>query len=629
MASYFAGNGMKKVALVFVLAVFVPSLVLAWLAVRSLRDQQFLLEKQQSLLYQGQADSLARDAQELLAEYQRSFTAATMALLRDQNPQELSKTFDEVLRKEWPMAQVGFVVTLAGNILSPSPSSTPEARTFFSCNSRFLANRESAEVYWNQKGAPLNAPSELKKVQGTGYLDKSEPATSSGLYDSLKNSSLNSLNNKLQARAVVPQQALQNLDAAPTKSSANQKQVAEEAGNFSKVAPSETEFRQLIGEANQGTLARFVDDKLNVLFWCRAASASQLVFGAQLALPRLSAGLQQRIEQLEPAPQNQICLAILDDKARPVAKSNPALKANWKRPFVATEIGEELPHWEAAVYLLNPTALARSAQTIKLTLGLLIVVLIVAIGSGSWLIVSDLNRQLHLARQKTDFVSNVSHELKTPLTSIRMFSELLAEGRVADPERQRSYLSIITAEAARLTRLINNVLDFARIDRGEKKYQFENCDLVGVVRETVATYQPQLEASGFHFSSELPSSPVWVKGDRDSLAQVIVNLLSNAEKYADSRKEIDLELRQLTSPLPYAELKVKDRGLGVPKGSEQKIFEQFYRAHDSLNSGIQGSGLGLTLARQVARAHGGEVVYEPRSGGGSCFCLRLPISNPA
>ena len=202
---------------------------------------------------------------------------------------------------------------------------------------------------------------------------------------------------------MVPQQALQNLDAAPDKPGSQLKQVAEETGNYSKVAPSETEFRQLIGEANEGTLARFVDDKLNVLFWCRAASASQLVFGAQLALPRLSAGLQQRIEQLEPALQNQICLAILDDKARPVAKSNPALKANWKRPFVATEIGEELPHWEAAVYLLNPTALARSAQTIKLTLGLLIIVLVVAIGSGSWLIVSDLNRQLHLARQKTRF----------------------------------------------------------------------------------------------------------------------------------------------------------------------------------------------------------------------------------
>jgi len=120
-----------------------------------------------------------------------------------------------------------------------------------------------------------------------------------------------------------------------------------------------------------------------------------------------------------------------------------------------------------------------------------------------------------------------------------------------------------------------------------------------------------------------------VSGDRDALAQIIVNLLSNAEKYSDGQKEILLELRQKTDPLPHVEVKVSDRGMGVPKGCEEKIFEQFYRAHDSLNSGIQGSGLGLTLARQIARAHGGEVVYEARAGGGSCFTLRLPIiQNP-
>src|SRR5207244_7117797 len=113
-----------------------------------------------------------------------------------------------------------------------------------------------------------------------------------------------------------------------------------------------------------------------------------------------------------------------------------------------------------AMYLLDPKALARSAHTIKLTLGLLIGVLLFAIGAGSWLIVSDLNRQLRLARQKTDFVSNVSHELKTPLTSIRMFSELLAEGRVNDPTKQRSYRGIITAENGRLTRLTKNGHDF-------------------------------------------------------------------------------------------------------------------------------------------------------------------------
>jgi len=611
---------MKKVALVFVLAVFVPSLVLAWLAVRSLRDQQFLLERQQSLLYQGVADAMVKEIQDLVADYQRGFIDKASALLRDHPPQDLAKNFDEVLRKDWPPAQVGFVVTLSGTILCPRPQG-PDAQTFLTCNSRFLANRESAEVYWSPKGA-ANAPTELKKQTPASSSERNEPAGNSSPYD-LKSSFLNSI--KSQSRAVVPQQAYAKDEQLQSKPGPQTKQMAEESGNISKVTPSETEFRQLIGEASDGKLARFVDDKLNLLFWYRPPREPQLVFGAQLALPRLIAALQQLMGQFEPALRDQICVAVLDDKAKPAVKSVTGFKANWKRPFVATEIGEELPHWEAAVYLLDPKALARSANTIKWTLGLLISALVLAIGIGSWLIVADLNRHLMIARQKTDFVSNVSHELKTPLTSIRMFSELLAEGRVANAERQRSYLNIITAETARLTRLINNVLDFARMDRGEKKYQFQKCDLTQVVRETVQSYRPQLEANGFQVECQIPEMEVWVNGDHDALAQVIVNLLSNAEKYSDSHKEIALEVTRQNSPLPYVEIKIKDRGMGVPKESAEKIFEQFYRAHDSLNSGIQGSGLGLTLARQIARAHGGEVVYERRDGGGSCFSLRLPV----
>src|SRR5206468_7957580 len=166
------------------------------------------------------------------------------------------------------------------------------------------------------------------------------------------------------------------------------------------------------------------------------------------------------------------------------ALSRGNFQANWKRPFVATEIGEVLPHWEVAVYLLNPARLTQSAQTLKLTLGLLIATLVLAIGVGGWLIVLDLNRQLTLARRKTDFVSNVSHELKTPLTSIRMFSELLAEGRVTDKEKQRSYFHIITAEAARLTRLLINALDFSRMERGHKKSNFALADPDAVARAT-------------------------------------------------------------------------------------------------------------------------------------------------
>jgi signal transduction histidine kinase len=231
-----------------------------------------------------------------------------------------------------------------------------------------------------------------------------------------------------------------------------------------------------------------------------------------------------------------------------------------------------------------------------------------------------LKRQLTLARQKTDFVSNVSHELKTPLTSIRMFSELLADNRVEDPARQRQFLRIITAETARLTRLINNVLDFARMERGEKTYKMERFDLRTVVQDICTTYRPHLEEHGFKFECETSDLATFVRGDRDAIAQVLVNLLSNAEKYSGEKKEIRVELNG-------EGVRVLDRGLGVPKGCEDKIFAQFFRAHDSLASGIEGSGLGLTLAQQIVRAHGGSLLYEPRAEGGSCFVVRIPHEN--
>lgn len=613
---------MKKVALVFVLAVFVPSLVLAWLAVRTLRDQQFLLERQQSLLYQGIADAQAKAVQDALAEDQRGFGAEVAALAGKGNPRDVATSFDDLLRRDWALAQVGFTVTLAGDILAPSPYGRAEARKFYTDNGRFLASRETVEVYSNQKQASAgqNLANNAVVLNNSSVVNTQPPFSSSSLAQNERNADFSKRygGNKLQQpRNVYPQQQGGAFQKAPAPED-NQQQL-------SKLAASEAEFRQLIGEDTEGALARFVDNRLNVIFWCRPQNDPQLVFGAQLSLAQLIETLRPVVQEIEPALRTEICVALLDDTAKPVALSHPGFRANWKRPFVATEIGEILPHWEVAVYLLNPARLTQSAHTLQLTLGLLISLLLVAIGAGSWLIVADLNRQLRLARQKTDFVSNVSHELKTPLTSIRMFSELLAEGRVKDPEKQRSYLGIITAETARLTRLINNVLDFARIERGEKKYKFQACDLANVVRETAETYRPNLEANGFRFECALPDSAVMVNGDRDALAQVVVNLLSNAEKYSASHKEVALRLRQQECPLPYVEVQVLDRGLGVPPGCAEKIFEQFYRAHDSLSSGIQGSGLGLTLARQIARAHGGDLVYEPREGGGSCFSLRLPL----
>jgi signal transduction histidine kinase len=635
---------MRKVALVFIVAVFVPSLVLAWLGVRSLRDQQYVLERQQSLLYQGSADALARQAGNVLADRQREFAQQVETLLADdRKTKDIPHSFDDRLRANWPFAEVGFVVNLKGDILCPTPPScAPAAAVFYAENSKFLGNRESAEVFWNAanslKVVDNNTPNQAPPPQ-----EAQQPATN-----------VEESSSKIATQSAYNNARKDNKDIFPTKAQMMRSVMPQNQGvvspgqndfaNYSKVASSEAEFRQLVGDSTEGTVARFLEDKLHVLLWYRSPSDPSMVFGVQASLPRLKDALKQVVQDLDPGLTNEAVAVLLDDMARPVSVSRTGFQAPWKHPFVATEIGEALPHWEMAVYLVDPAKLMRSAHTLRLTLGLLIAVLLLAIAVGSWLIVADLNRHLTLARQKTDFVSNVSHELKTPLTSIRMFSELLAEGRVTEPDRQRSYLNIITAEAARLTRLINNVLDFSRLERGEKKYNMQPCDLAALVRETIETYRPHLESIGFTLSCEwlgsaaaitagattqaqpLPDGVnIPVKGDRDALAQIIVNLLSNAEKYSGERKEIVVQVACQTEPLPHVDVRVLDRGMGVPGGCEEKIFEQFYRAHDSLSSGIQGSGLGLTLARQIARAHGGEVLYRARAGGGSCFILRLPV----
>ena len=743
---------MKKVALVFVVAVLLPSLVLAWLAVRSLRDQQFLLERQQSLLDQRVTDALAQNISGYLAQRQQEFAAQVESLAANRDAQTLAAQFDNQIRQRWPLAEVGFCVTASGKILSPSPNARPEAQLFRLDNGGFLGNREPVEVYLNANNAIVgggnpgannvlnysrgqanqssfafnnataNSAAEAPTRQQQQLKPSGQPATlagnnspsrrgggGGGFGGGANNSSRNlpaqsdspaisfyadSISSNAQQKqelatakglsaptpaATLPSQQLAFDETAAKKDAASQPQTQNalnyktaqtrkvspqsqiyqapertktEAGadepqnNLSKAIPAEAEFRQLIGEQTDGMLARFLQNKLKLMFWHRLGAEPDLIFGAQLNLDRVVDGLRGLI-QPDPALQNEICLALLDDNAKPVVVSRANFQANWKRPFVATEIGDALPHWEVVVYLINPAALTQAAQTTRLMLGMLIAVLVLAIGVGSWLIVRSLNAELKLARQKTDFVSNVSHELKTPLTSIRMFSELLAEQRVSDTAKQRSYLNIITAEAGRLTRLINNVLDFSRMERGEKKYNFQPCDLAAVVRGIEQTFRPHLEAGGFKFTCELPDAPVPVRGDADALSQIIVNLLSNAEKYSPGSagilpassslptrrqdagapgKEITLQLAQRESPLPHAEIKVLDRGAGIPRGSEEKIFEKFYRAHDSLSSGVQGSGLGLTIARQIARAHGGDVAYEPREGGGSCFVLRLPIS---
>ncbi len=579
---------MRKVALVFVLAVFAPSLVLAWLAVRSARDQQIVVAQQQTLLYQGVADALAKEVRDFMSERQREFAQIVEELRRDHSSAELSGRFDALCVVACPSAEVGFTVNADGTVLSPSLFDRPAARQFRLNNDRFLGSCESVEVYWNSPKGAVN-------------LSKLDAKATSG-------SSLGSSATK----------------NAPPEIPKNSKFVLlkEKSDPGSTIAPDAAEFKELIGDAFEGTIARFLQNKLTVMLWYRSVREPELIYGAQLNLSNIVAGLQPVIHIPETF-RADAKVALINDAGKVVAG-----ESGGQRPIITTEVGHVLPHWKIGLYLNSPEVLTRSAKSVRLVITLSVVAMIVAIGLGSALIVVDLKQQLALARQKTDFVSNVSHELKTPLTSIRMFSELLGEEKVADEKQRKQFLQIIGSETARLTRLINNVLDFARMERGEKEYRFMRCHLRDLVRETVELYRPQLEASGFQVNVALPPSTVEVNGDCDALAQVLVNLLSNAEKYAADGKEVTIQLttdESASGGNRLIELRVLDRGPGVPRDCEEKIFEQFYRAHDSLSSGIQGSGLGLTLARQIARAHHGDLRYQPRPGGGSCFVMTMSL----
>jgi signal transduction histidine kinase len=606
---------MRKFALIFVLAVFLPSIVLGWLALDSLRNQEFVFDRQQELLLQGTSDTLAERIRGFLGEKQNEFG--------NQVDQLASGTdvvaFDERVRAMWPAATVGFVVTLDGKLVAPSAKGNGPAQRFLEANSRFLTNAESAEVY-QQPSQPTPQPVVGNYEPESQRSANSELAKSSAGKPQRKDEGAEPAQQKAKAFEPIDSTAKVPGAAPPLSVPSSQRMIARSVNpqkelkqsdtSISNVLPAEAEFHQLIGTAMSGSVARFVGNELFVIFWHRTTVNPKLVFGAEVNLNRFTKDFEHLILPDYDLAKT-VCVALLDDKGKPVVTTMPRFATNWKRPFVATEVGEVLPHWEIGVYLLNPAAANQIATTVQRSVGATIVLLLFAIGIGSWLIWRDLGRQIRLARQKTDFVSNVSHELKTPLTSIRIFSELLAKN--PDPDRQKRYSEIIVNESSRLTRLINNVLDFARMDRGETKYEREVFDLNALVRETLTNFRPNFASDGVD-SSSLP-----VHGNRDAVAQVLLNLLSNAEKYGDGR--IDVTTRRSENGL--ATVQVSDRGPGVPHGSEEKIFEQFYRAHNSLSSGIQGAGLGLTLARRIARANGGDVIYEPHPGGGSQFSIKL------
>lgn len=234
----------------------------------------------------------------------------------------------------------------------------------------------------------------------------------------------------------------------------------------------------------------------------------------------------------------------------------------------------------------------------------------------------NVSKEMALARLKSDFVSNVSHELRTPLALIRLYAETLELGRLTTPEKHQEYYQIMRKESERLTALINNILDFSRIEAGRKEYDFRETDLRELVRNTLDSYRYQIEQHGFTYEERIEDVPP-MRVDREAMARSLLNLVNNALKYSQDRKYIGVNLYRDNGAV---KLEVVDHGIGIPSQEQDKIFEKFYRVGDPLVHNTKGSGLGLPLVRHIVQAHGGEVTVDSAPGRGSKFTIALPVT---
>lgn len=266
---------------------------------------------------------------------------------------------------------------------------------------------------------------------------------------------------------------------------------------------------------------------------------------------------------------------------------------------------------------------ARSNFLINLSLSALLSIMLLG---GLVVALRTVARESKLNQMKSDFVSNVSHELRTPLASIRVFSEFLRLGRARDAEKVAEYGEYIETESRRLTLLINNILDFAKIESGSKTYEFVRGDVEEVLAGCLRTFAVRLSHGYREIRYEEPVEPVpSVRMDPDALVQAFCNLLENADKYSENSTPIHVTLNVRKKEVIVC---VRDEGVGIERAEQKRIFERFHRVSTGLVHDVKGTGLGLAIVKHVVDAHGGRVVVRSEAGKGSTFAIHLPVLNP-
>jgi signal transduction histidine kinase len=341
-------------------------------------------------------------------------------------------------------------------------------------------------------------------------------------------------------------------------------------------------------------------------------------FFEKMVLPK---AIESSLPKFKDGDKQELLVIVRDGRKRQILPND--IETNPKKDRVSRSFAFVFTDWYISLQgdFASPEKWARANFAYNMTLS---AVLAAVLLGGIALTIRTALREMKLSAMKNEFVSNVSHELRTPLSSIRVFGEFMRRGRVESQDKVREYGSYIETESRRLTQLINNILDFSRIESGRKVYTFEDADLEEILAGTLATFTVRLRDKGFDVSYQGPDEPLpEVEVDPNAIDRAVANLLDNAVKYSDGDRAIKVTLDRNNGD---AIISVTDHGIGIPRDEQEKIFERFHRVSTGLVHDVKGSGLGLSLVRHIAESHGGTVSVESEVGKGSTFTIYLPLT---
>lgn len=373
---------------------------------------------------------------------------------------------------------------------------------------------------------------------------------------------------------------------------------------FQKVEPLDLQ----VNAAEHVAVAFILNESLNSKFICVIGLTPPLFI-----TETLSAKLQTI------ARDKFIISAFEKGEALPVYSTEDTISDTGFRSKAVTKDFWILPDHYLGINLKGQSIDSIVKERTYLNLGLILMLDVVLL-LGVWLAFRNVKREIQLAQNKADFVSNVSHEIRTPLALISMFAETLELGRVKSKEKEREYIGVIHKETNRLAGIVNKILNFSQLEAKKNNFTFHDIDLNAAVEEVLNTYEYHLTSKGFEYSFQPQSSEI-IWADKEALQEVIINILDNAIKYSPDKKMIEIATGDVGATIFLA---VRDQGIGIPKKDQKYIFDKFYRVSSGDLAKARGTGLGLSLVKQIVEAHNGRIEVKSEVNKGTTFIIYFP-----